>query len=55
MKKLSLDAFKEKAEHIQEEDVLKKIQGGLSDCHGFFGRLAKGFHDGGFFIDFGRQ
>ena len=40
--RLSLDAFKEKANQIETSEVLEKVQGGnLMDCHGFWGRVGK--------------
>jgi|GEM_PF-2474955 len=41
-KRLSLDAFKQKAESLTTDDVLEKVQGGdWSDCHGCDGTWAK--------------
>lgn len=41
-KRLSLDAFKEKANSIPNEEVMKNVQGGSwSDCHGFWGAVGK--------------
>ena len=40
--RMSLDAFKAKAELANETIALDAIQGGsLSDCHGFSGRVGK--------------
>lgn len=45
-KKLSLDAFKEMANEVQSEEVLKQIEGGTwGDCHGYWGKLGKYFDD----------
>ncbi|WP_445710767.1 hypothetical protein [Flavobacterium sp.] len=42
MSKLSLDALKERAENLQSEEVMNKIEGGgWSDCHGFWGGIGK--------------
>ncbi|MFH4968282.1 hypothetical protein V8G61_08770 [Gaetbulibacter sp. M240] len=42
MSRLSLDAFKAKAENININEVLEKVQGGdWSDCHGCDGTWAK--------------
>ncbi len=42
MKRLSLEAFKAKAENVNTSDVLEKVQGGdWSDCHGCDGTWAK--------------
>jgi len=44
--RLSLADFKAKAEITNTNDVLEKVQGGdMSDCHGFWGQLAKIFSD----------
>jgi hypothetical protein len=41
-KRLSLEAFKAKAENVSTNEVLEKIQGGdWSDCHGCNGFWAK--------------
>ena len=41
-KRLSLDAFKAKAENLNTNEVLEKVQGGdWSDCHGCSGTWAK--------------
>ena len=40
--KLSLEAFKAKAENVSTNEVLEKVQGGnWSDCHGCDGTWAK--------------
>jgi hypothetical protein len=40
--KLSLDAFKAKAETVDQTKLLETVQGGgWSDCHGFSGSLGK--------------
>ena len=46
-KRLSLDAFKAKANQTEASDILDKIQGGTaeSDCHGFWGQVGKIFSD----------
>jgi|TARA_B110000037_G_C17127386_1_gene508849 hypothetical protein len=42
--KLSLADFKAKAENVNTNEVLEKVQGGdWGDCHGFWGQAAKGF------------
>jgi hypothetical protein len=44
MKKLSIDALKERAEEVQTTEVMTKIEGAAwSDCHGFWGTLGKAF------------
>lgn len=46
--KLSLDAFKEMAGNVQEQDVMNNIAGGtagLFDCHGFWGEVGKAIKD----------
>ncbi len=41
-KRLSLEAFKAKAENVKTDEVLEKVQGGSwSDCHGFWGSFNK--------------
>ncbi|MCL9804904.1 hypothetical protein NAT51_05195 [Flavobacterium amniphilum] len=48
-KKLSLDAFKQMAESVQTEDVMRQVEGGLEgwgDCHGYWGKLGKYFEMG---------
>ena len=46
-KRLSLDAFKAKANQTEASDILDKIQGGTaeSDCHGFWGMILKAIED----------
>lgn len=40
--RLSLDAFKAKAENVNTNEVLEKVQGGgWSDCHGYWGKVGK--------------
>ncbi len=40
--KLSLDAFKAKAETVDQTKLLESVQGGgWSDCHGISGSLGK--------------
>jgi hypothetical protein len=42
MSRLSLDAFKTKAENVNTNEVLEKVQGGnWYDCHGCDGTWAK--------------
>lgn len=41
-KRLSLDAFKEKANSVTNEEIMKNVQGGAwGDCHGFWGQAQK--------------
>lgn len=41
-KRLSLDAFKTKANNVETGKVLEKVQGGSwSDCHGYWGQMRK--------------
>lgn len=42
MNRMSFEAFKKKAEEIDQSSVMKKIKGGSwSDCHGFWGQVGK--------------
>ena len=42
--RLSFEAFKAKAENVNTNEVLEKVQGGdWSDCHGFWGAVGKAF------------
>ncbi|WP_157766137.1 hypothetical protein [Aquimarina aggregata] len=40
--RLSLDAFKAKADKIETNEILEKVQGGeWGDCHGYLGAVSK--------------
>ncbi len=42
--KLSLADFKAKAEKVEKNELLEKVQGGAwDDCHGFWGEWKKGY------------